>query len=146
MNWKYWNLPLSIKNRQESRTSASFLREQKASSKRGSFPELLCDTLDRNSSDFYRYSPRNTGELKRKLATHLVAVVGPGGPLEQAALLVEGEVLHVDVAAAAEDAVAQPDHLARVAHDHVRVDHRRAVLRICAGGVGLFARAALFHG
>ena len=72
------------------------------------------------------------GERHNRKVVYLIAVVGPGCPLEDAALLVEGKVLDVDVAAAAKDPVAQPHHLACVAHDHVRVDHRRAVLRVCA--------------
>lgn len=43
--------------------------------------------------------------------TNLKPVVRPRGPLHFAALQIEREVLDVDVARAAEDAVTQPHHL-----------------------------------
>lgn len=61
---------------------------------------------------------------------YLVSVVRPRRPLHVAALDVEGEVLHINVAGAAVDAVTEPHHFAVAAHYHVRVDHRRTVLGI----------------
>lgn len=71
---------------------------------------------------------------------YLVSVVRPGGPFEGASLLVEGKVLYVYIATAAEDTVAQPNDLARVTDDHVRIDDRRAVLRICTVTVSKYSK------
>jgi len=64
--------------------------------------------------------------------TYLIAVVRPRRPLHITGLDVEREKFDVDVARRAVDTVTQPHDFPRVRHDHVRVNHGGAVLRIRA--------------
>lgn len=68
----------------------------------------------------------------KKTYDHLKPIVSPRSPLHGAELHVKWELLHVDVAHGHVDAVAEPRHLPSVAHDDVRVDHRRPVVRVSA--------------
>lgn len=70
-------------------------------------------------------------EWRNKIDTYLITIVRPGGPFEGASLLVKGEEFYIYVATATEDTVAQPDDFARVTDDHICIDDRRTVLRIC---------------